>query len=264
MFSEYINNPSKIINKSLADQLIYLRNKYDYPKSYLVKSNDPTDIFIDENFWAKPIVCDNGIYSDIELDNYHHRLLHSDVPSENLLGTASVIFWGFQTFSEKLSLIRTMRHIDGYKNKPKSLPSNINSTLHLISKTKNPGTGLGYLSPISQLGQTPFASKVIAFMFPETTGVYDNQIMNGLKRSRSEWAHSAGLVTPVGDVSKPSTQHGYTKWCQFLTEVAGAVNAGIADGNAWHWTDPCGSKNSWRAIDVERALFHYFKNKADL
>lgn len=252
----------------LAALLVYLRNKYNYPKAYLIASNVPTKIKIASNFWAQQIIAQHGAKSDLVVDRHHHKLLHSISSEDNILGTTSVIFWGFNTFSKnasmsepKFALNRIKWHLEGNRTKSASTPEAINQALNKVKTATNAGEALSQLSPISQLGRSPFASKVIAFMFPETTGVYDTQIMRGLYQA--DWAKKAGLQCKTGDVSNASIQKGYTRWCNFLTEIASSMNKGIERGNKWQWTDPGGQIERWRAIDIERALFHLFKNKID-
>lgn len=267
MFTNYFKSIGTPISSELAEELRNMRNKYDYPKSYLFKSHNASLVKISSNYWASQYVGVTNEKSDISVDNYHRNLLKSDSPEDVLLGTSSVIFWGYQTFNKKIdvepryALNKVRWHLQGHYDKPATSPILIHQVLQKIKISKSPGDGLAQLSCISQLGQTPFASKVIAFLYPETTGVYDSQIMNGL--NRSQWAEVAGLQCQTGNVSSIKVQKGYTKWCNFLTKISSELNHGINNGKEWFWVDPIEGIQNWRAVDVERAIFHYFKNKLD-
>jgi hypothetical protein len=111
---------------------------------------------------------------------------------------------------------------------------------------------------LTQLGFTPFASKVIAFMYPERGGVLDNKLAEGL--ASSTWAQGAPFLNGIGDVRVPRYQRRYAAWCDFLCTVADNINAGIAGGAVWHWRGGASGPQRWRAIDVERALFAHFSD----
>lgn len=262
MFKDYLKSNKKIISENLALDLIKYRQLYDYPKARLIKSTNITDIRISPTIFLTPEISKDEKFSHIDLDKYHNQLLHSNIDSDNLIGTASIIFWGFYTFSEKYSMIRVERHLNGYKGMSGATSEYINRVIANIKHRKSMGDKLSELKSVSQLSRTPFASKVIAFMFPENAGVYDNQIFNGL--NRSEWAKDADLITKIGSVDNPAIQNGYTKWCLFLSEVAKKMNESIINGKNWFWNDLNEDPRPWRAIDVERSLFYYFKNREDL
>jgi hypothetical protein len=107
---------------------------------------------------------------------------------------------------------------------------------------------------ISQLGRTPFASKFVAFLMPDSAGVYDNRLNNAL--IKREWSLGAPFVGAIGSVRAGNVYAGYHYWSCLLQRIAQCLNDGIDAGQAWHWTSrECGSQR-WRALDVERALFH--------
>jgi hypothetical protein len=243
----------------VIDTLIKYRNKYNYPKAFLVRSDQPTELKISSDFWAKPIFEESDSISDLMVDKYHHDLLWSDEPSDNLLGTASVIFWGFNTFKHNFAMLRVKRHLNGYKTKSSSHPLDIAAALNNIKNTSNYGKSINYLSTISQLGQVPFSSKVVAFIYPQNTGVYDSQIDKGIKNAT--WTSGCSLTTRLGPVTTQSVQEGYQNWCVFLTSISVEINARIMAGEKLHWIDPHQGSSMWRAIDVERAFFQLFREK---
>lgn len=208
--------------------------------------------------FAELVHPEPGHITDLDLDRYHAGLLHSEDPIENLLGTLSTVFWGFYTFSPPFATIRAMRHCDGYRGKPASTPELVAGCLR-ADAGNDLGAALGKLASLSQLGFTPFASKVVAFMYPERAGVLDNKLADGL--AVSTWAQGAPFLNGIGDVRAPRYQRRYAAWCDFLCTVADRINAGIAGGAPWHWRSGATGPQRWRAIDVERALFAYFSDE---
>lgn len=221
-------------------------------------SERPTDIRISKKLWATPDESEANLATDLELDQYHHQLLHSSDPEQNLLGTASVIFWGFYTFKRTYALNKVKWHIEGIKSKSPSTPELIQEKLIGANSRIDVGKAIGEIESLSQLGSIPFASKVIAFMKPESAGIYDNQIHKGL--TSCDWFEASKLETRIGTASSRSVQNGYTRWCDFLVRIADTLNTEIDNGQLWQWTDRSGKNCKWRALDVERALFNYFKD----
>lgn len=242
-------------NKSVIERLIEYRNKYNYPKAYLVRSDKPTDLSISHGVWASPIFNPQDSSSDLYVDEYHRKLLWSDDPTDNLLGTASVIFWGFYTFGHKYSMNRVRRHLYGYATKAATTPAMIHNVLQNIKTSTDHGNSIGYLSEISQLGRISFASKVVAFIHPETAGVYDKQIDDGLT-SLDKTGQRTSLI---GSVKNTSVQSGYGEWCENLHAVSRDLNEKIARGEKICWIDPTQGIQNWRTVDVERALFQFFR-----
>lgn len=243
----------------VIDTLIKYRNKYNYPKAFLVRSDQPTDLKISSDFWAKPIFEESDSISDLIVDKHHHDLLWSDDPNINLLGTASVIFWGFYTFSPNYALNKVMKHLYGYKTRVPTTPTAVNIALSHIRGDTDYGRSINHLSAISQLGYIPFSSKVVAFIYPQNAGIYDSQIDRGLKNAA--WASDCSLTTRLGSVTSQSVQKGYQDWCVFLNTISDEINTRIIAGENLHWSDPHQGRSMWRAIDVERAFFQVFREK---
>jgi len=82
-----------------------------------------------------------------------------------------------------------------------------------MDETSDMGCALEALSGISQLGCTPFASKVVTKRHPEFAGILDTQLFKGL--SRSTWARCAKFLR-VGSVSDPRCQVAFQAWCEML------------------------------------------------
>lgn len=245
------------ITEPIAEQLIALRNQYAYPRAHVAVAQDAGAFRLSETYSADFVHPDLGEVTNLELDRYHTRLLGSADPVDNLLGTLSTVFWGFYTFSPQYATVRATRHLAGYRARPPSTSDMVARCLQGASED-DLGAALGRLASLSQLGRTPFASKVIAFRFPERAGVLDNKIADGL--TASPWAQGAPFLNGIGDVSQPRIQRRYAAWCDFLCQVAGRMNAGIDAGAAWHWGANEVEPQRWRAIDVERALFAHFSD----
>ena len=242
----------------VADQLVKYRNEYDYPRAFCAISTSRTEFQVAKNIWVSPVAPKVGERTDLELDKYHFDLLRSDSPVDNLVGTCSVIYWGYYTFSENYALERIRRHLNGYQGKIGTTPAEIHAVLSAIKENRtNLGKALSQLENVSQLGRTPFASKVVALMYPEKAGIYDNQIANGL--ARCNWEVAIGFTGGIGGVSSATVQRKYVEWCDFTRQIAEKLTTGIGLGKNWSWSDAQGQQTMWRAIDVERALFRYFK-----
>ena len=217
-----------------------------------------------------------------ELDSYHRELLQDESPAKNLAGLASVIYWGYAVFGNQHALNKVLCilqehgsepcvNYDMAKNQVKDVPfsdkyarnrvcwflcgrskgpvtrddakESINDARNAISQ-RCYGKALGHIGRMGQLGRTPFASKVVAFLAPDDAGVYDNQIMWGLKNH--PLLLKSGLFDQcrkgVGSASSPSIQKRYNEWCNALQKIADTTNS---EGNG----------SSLRPLDVERAIY---------
>jgi len=257
VFDDNILTNGYIIDDATAARLVHMRNQYDYPRAYMRYTSSPTDFELTPGVYAEPVRPKPGEVTDLVLDQYHAKLLHSENPVDNLLGTLSTIYWGYYTFSHSYALVRATRHLNGYRSKSATTPAEIARILGDIKKAPDKGAALGLLGGVSQLGQTPFAGKVIAFHDPARAGVLDNKLEDGLQKSR--WAHGAPFLGGIGQVHYPGKRNAYRAWCEFLCKIADRLNAGIGAGKPWHWQGPEASPQKWRAVDVERAIFRSFQ-----
>ena len=217
-----------------------------------------------------------------ELDSYHRELLQDDSPAKNLAGLASVIYWGYASFGNHHALnkvlcilrehgskscvnfdaaknqVNDVRFSDGYaRNRVRwflcgrskgpvtrdSAKESINDARNAISQ-RCYGKALGHIGRMGQLGYTPFASKVVAFLAPDDAGVYDKQIKIGL--NEHPILLDSGLFdkcqTGVGSASSTSIQKRYNQWCDVLQKIAEKTNN---ERNC----------RSLRPLDVERAIY---------
>lgn len=259
----YLNNPAARINPAGVQQLINARNSYNFPGAKIVWANgngaNPNQIMIAGN---PAIFCPPGpgTQTDIALDSYHHRLLTSPNACDRLLGLASVVYWGYFTFSDPYARNKVDWLLSGHAKRPGVSSA---AAMHAIDLAlvdlgvPDSGLALSRLSQLSGLGQTPFASKVIAFLSPSTSGVYDNRIQKGL--TIRQWAlcpPPGDIRSGVGQASQPRIQRKYQNWCFFLERVQAELNG---FGCLWQNTET--TPQQWRAIDVERALFHVFQHQ---
>ncbi|WP_143151679.1 hypothetical protein [Burkholderia ubonensis] len=257
MFHEGFYESGCILTPEHARQLLLLRNAYDYPRAYMRKTRTPTRYPLAPGLWAEPVYPSAGEVTDRVLDRYHSMLLNSKDPVNNLLGTTSVIFWGFFTMGGRAPL-RAENHLTGLKTKPGTNPQAAGLALAAVRAQLDPGKALGHLAPLAVLGQMPFASKVVAHSRPWLAGVMDNQLHNGL--CSAPWAKATPFIRVIGPVNVVRYQVRYTHWCKFLVALADQLNAGIAGGRPWGWAEN-GRCHRWRAIDIERALFQYYRRK---
>ncbi len=262
----YINNPAATINPVGVNILLNARNGYNFPGARIVwapqapGSAIPNQVMIGGR---RAMFCPPkpGAQTNIALDNYHHMLLTSPNNCDRLLGLASVVYWGYSTFSDNYARNKVSWLLSGHAGKP---GVSCAAAMHAIdlalvdlgAPNFDSGLALSRLSQLSGLGQTPFASKVIAFLSPSTSGVYDNKIKNGLAiRNWSLCPPPGDIRSGVGEVSQPRVQRKYNNWCFLLRRVQAELN-----GYGHFWQNAENTLQQWRAIDVERALFHVFQH----
>ncbi|MFM0228068.1 hypothetical protein [Paraburkholderia dipogonis] len=260
VFPENFLHTGMQITDEQAMQLVKFRNEYAYPAARLVLDDHAGDFKLPGGQWAKIVPPAQGDVTDATLDAYHERLLRSSNATERLLGTASIVLWGFYTFSPAFAAIRVHRHLFGRGNQQATSAGQIADVLEEADnavKAGNPGRALEMFAGINQLGRTPFASKVIALLDPRRTAVYDNRICKGLQNS--PWAANGPFANGVGAVQLRRVQREYASWCSFTQAVAEQLNEGCLRGLPWHWRDRLNGPQMWRAIDVERAIFAMFE-----
>jgi hypothetical protein len=244
-----------LLTQQDAGRLIAYRNMYDYPKAYMKVSYERTDFPLAKDIWAEPVYPSAvDPITDYKLDEYHRELLTAPSALNKLLGSTSVIFWGFYTWGPAIARIRARRHLIGFRSRPGTSPDMIAEAFARMDSASSIGEAIGTLAGISQLGRTPFASKLVTKRHPERSGVLDTQLFNGL--SHSGWATGAPFLR-LGNVADARCQEAYMAWCAVLSSIASQLNAGIDTGLPWHWKDVDGSERRWRAVDVERAIFKY-------
>ncbi len=257
MFQEGFYESGCALTPEHARQLVLLRNAYDYPRAYMRKTRTPTRYPLAPGLWAEPVYPSAGEVTDRVLDRYHSMLLNSKDPVNNLLGTTSVIFWGFFTMGGRAPL-RAENHLTGFKSKPATTSQAAGLALAAVRAEPDSGKALGHLAPLAVLGQMPFASKVVAHSRPWLAGVMDNQLHDGLRSA--PWARATPFIGIIGPVDVVRYQVRYEQWCKFLVALADQLNAGVAGCRPWGWTEN-GRCHRWRAIDIERALFQYYRWK---
>lgn len=199
--------------------------------------------------------ADRGAFTSRALDAHHHRLLHSDTGIDRFDGVISVVFWGH--FADRrgqrtgIAPARARWVFVGKNGSPRN-------GIHFISRRvadaraylqSNPPqllAALQALDDIDYIGLS-FASKILAFMDPARCAVLDSVILEALSESKS--AHLRAITgDPVG----------FERWCTRCRRVAESLNR-----QGSRWADWDGERQRWRAVDVERAVFHHAAVKAD-
>lgn len=238
--------------------LIECRQEYAYPAAHMRLSFEPTPFQLSKDHWAAPVHGGQQI-TDFEHDTYHQELLTSEDPLKVLLGSCSTVYWGFITHGEGYSLNRVYWHRYG-RQLPPTEPGRMVEAMQAALSAADSGKAIGCFSRISQLGGLSFASKIWPKAAPMLAGTMDRQIDKGLRSS--QWASSAPFIG-LGRVSSHRTQNSYQAWCEFLQNIAEQLNAGIAVGAPWCWRKLDRSLMQWRPVDVERAIFAYYKRNAN-
>lgn len=250
------NIPADHIDNTVAANFVRLRALYNYPAACIEQvSKAAADIRIAKGVYGRFVVPPAGAITGLRLDDYHFKLLRSKSGTIQLLGLASVVYWGFFTFGDRFARRRVLRLLNGYRKKPGVSVKLASTRLRAATRSTAvgaTGAALGQCAGLSQLGQTPFASKVIAFLSPSLAGVFDNRICKGVRDQ--PWA--LPFWRGIGQVHNVRIQEAYQAWCLFLSLIASNLNAGISAGRKdWRWSCGEDTNQMWRAIDVERAIF---------
>jgi hypothetical protein len=202
--------------------------------------------------------------TDLGLDHHHGVLLRSGNPAHIFLGAASVVYWGYFTFSDGYA-----RNKVGWFSNPSAATSRLELTYTATSAAladlgrRQWGKALGEYHNVPQLTRLPFGSKMIAFLDPENAGIYDNRINRFLTENKAlgksilgdfpgvvaSARGGSGAMTSAG-VGAPINQQRYQLWCRRLQQLRDALNLA---GVQWQCSEP--SPQQWRAVDVERAIF---------
>jgi len=250
--------PADQISDLEATEYIGARAAYDYPKAYVeAVPRGAHDIQLSPATFARFVLPALGQITDVWLDNYHYRLLRSSSADDRLLGLTSVVYWGYFTFGDAYARNKVDWLINGNRAQPATTSAMAMAHTSAAINHLNQlcmGEAMASLRGLSQLNQTPFASKVIAFMAPSVAGIYDNRISDGL--SLHPWATT--LSRGIGQTNSPQVRSCYQSWCIYLTQIASQLNLGVSLGKDWKWSCAEDRAMLWRAIDIERALFAMF------
>jgi hypothetical protein len=239
-------------------QCIAQRNNYSYPPARLVRSPviGPTVVTWNARHYNRvdPIAgvwrLPGAGYSSIVLDTYHHDLLNSPVPNNNIDGVISAVYWGY--FADRDGMFngypvaRTGWVLAGKGGARPKPPSGIDTIANAVAAARvdvlagSYGNALRSIEAIRFVGAS-FASKIVAFLDPDHCGVLDNVIAVRLRGSLDPSLRGIRM-TPAG----------YAAWCNICSNSARLLNLAGAT-----WTDWDGTDHPWRAIDVERVVFAY-------
>lgn len=236
------------------------RGLYSYIPGKLIKSAKNDFDFEWDGIFLKshhPLLSDKLTWgASTDLDNYHHSLLTSSNDQEILVGFLSVIFWGYISGADgvvrkarALSKVRAFR--DGIKGKsptPKSDLISIIKTAREFVGMNDLKNALHELMKIKYLGMS-FSSKIIMFMDPDKSAVYDSIIASQLE---SDLNLDFLYINTTGSSKKHKINQSktYKMWCDFCRDTAILLN----EKNA-QWIDWNGKCENFRAVDVERAFF---------
>jgi len=225
-------------------------NSYNYPAFRISLSHEPRELNFGGGWFGRFSPSDKP--TALEIDRHHHALLHDENPHKNLAGLASVIYWGFATFGDNYARNRVGWFLNGRRDKAPVAADAAQRSLcrsRIDLGARRFDRALSNLGSLGQLGRTPFASKVVAFLDPDRAGVYDNRIMLGLRDHPALAGHKGGPLgifhrcqDGVGSVLSPSIGARYQAWCEALQKIATSANAAAIGAPV-------------RAIDVERAIF---------
>jgi hypothetical protein len=198
-----------------------------------------------------------------KLEAHHARLLCSAVDDEVLLGYLSTLYWGHYAGAAgrtnanralskvQLALVGSSFERNGKVcQRPGINHFGSGKAVALIRDAKSLlddhqyGEAVRRLCALPQLGFA-FASKVVAFLAPDTCGVIDSVIAE--KHPKFGFRLRGGYVS---DVKENFTR--YQDYCQALRSEAENQNQ---LGESAYWQERNGELRAWRAVDIERALY---------
>lgn len=201
--------------------------------------------------------------STCELDFYLNGFLHSAEEMERVLGYLGVIYWGHYSGQDgriragralgkvKLTYFGTDREVKGKLQRVRGvLDFGEERVAGLISQATRLLEKDDYFTALTVLMELPglqlaFASKVCAFIAPAKCGVMDSVIAERYPEMGFEMA--SGYVKGTVENRKR-----YGDYCLWLQHVAKNMNADVEYSQ---WVDRDGKAQTWRALDVERALY---------
>ena len=222
-----------------AEQFVQKRGAYSYPAVALVGSI---------NGWNETCFS-----STRQMDDYHHDLLTSHDSERTVMGYLSTVFWGHFSGQDgrargrraQAKVRQALNQIEnGRAGGLDGAAGKIHEALAPV-ETNRCGEALRLLSGLPQLGPV-FASKVCAFLAPTKCGVIDS-IIAGKYSQFGFSVDSKGYVKRIA-----SNLRCYDAYCTFLREQAESLNHG---GDDLLWKDRDNTRQRWRAVDVERAIF---------
>lgn len=232
------------------DELRNRRNSYAYPAVAL------------QGTYLGPVAVNFG--STMAMDDYIHGLLLSKKPEKKVLGYLSVLFWGFYSGQDgvvrqeralgKVALACNGKHrmVNGQNQHIRGVvdlgvecvAGRISEAIQRI-ETNNFSEALRILNELPQL-QIAFSSKVCAFIDPIKCGVIDSVIVE----NHPEF----NFTTDRGGIilNRVANRQRYSDYCLYLQHTTDEINNSQAP---YLWTDRDGVSHSWRALDVERAMY---------
>ncbi|MFJ4131316.1 hypothetical protein [Pseudomonas cyclaminis] len=198
-----------------------------------------------------------------KLEAHHAGLMCSAVDDEVLLGYLSTLYWGHYagaagrtTANRALSRVQlalvgsSFVRYEKVCQRPGINHFGRGKAVALIRDAKRLlddhqyGEAVKLLCALPQLGFA-FASKVAAFLAPDTCGVIDSVIAE--KHPNFGFKLRGGYVSDVKEnVAR------YQAYCQALCIEAEKQNQ---LGESAYWKERNGELRAWRAVDIERALY---------
>lgn len=258
------------MDEDLAEAFRRWRERYSYPASGIEAV--ATLQLASEPFRnaEMPLAFPRGpstARTSIQFDQALSALLRSNDELSVRRGVASVVYWGYLTFSPEYAKRKVTWLVSPLRGRGAALGAD--AVIEFVREaigcadSDRPGNALRAIGRISQLSRTPFASKVAAFIRPASIGIYDNRIgkalvdpPGGCDPRIASWIRSIterfDVAAGVGAVSEPRIQRRFENWCRVLEHTATELNGfGAVRG----WRDAQAGNQVWRAIDVERATF---------
>lgn len=249
------------------EDIVQARIQYNYPCGHVKSNSNESIAFESLDFigFSSP----NLFKGTAELDSYHKRLLNSESAIDVNLGIVSVQFWGrcFVKSRDNFNQARVRARwlLEGNSRSGKNILDNdlgFNAVKSIRKHIADDNLGEAFwaVRDIPHLGVS-FGSKLLAFIAPEKMGVYDSHIARFLTKNSSELSNLCSKkINPDIALDSPRSfrvpdKNRFENYSQFLQAIADSLNK-----KNMQWTEN-DSSHFWRAVDVERALFHMAKSE---
>ena len=248
----------------MLEQFVRDRESYSYVPAHLVQADaDGTlttwsgrklNAFVPVD-WQKGGSAVRSKYSSMKLDRMHRELLMSESDEDLEQGVMSVYFWGHASGTD--DRVNDRRAHERAKwlpiGKSGGTPQPQSEVVDYLRRARqHMREGRVDQALLSAMNlkhfKMSFASKLLAFLSPDSAGVYDKVIGDYLPKDPDATLKTLGLDTQT---ARPEVQTAtYARWCDWCRNKATELNVASLS-----WKDWDGQSYEWRALDVERAIF---------
>lgn len=251
------------------ENIVQSRMEYNYPTGHVKNSASDPIAFDELDFIGSSSA--SLFKTSLELDSYHKTLLNSENVTDVNLGIISVQFWGRCFVKNRDNFnqakVRARWLLEGNRRSRRNILDEdlgfrvVQSVRECIAGD-DLGEAFWAVKNIPHMGVS-FGSKLLAFIAPEKMGVYDSHIARYLSNHYRELSglcsgsFNTEIVLDSPRSFRRADKDRFENYSLFLKSIANALNK-----KNMLWKES-GVSQTWRAVDVERALFHMAKSETN-